>query len=393
MQRGSDCATATTAGRIRNGKMNRLDELEIRGFKSIREAELRPGRVNVLIGPNGSGKSNLIAFFRFLSYVISSPSGSLQRYVVENGGAGALLYNGPKRTREIEARLALQTEKGRNEYRFRLFHAAADTLVFADEACRFLPTGKLDGKWTELGSGQKEARLLDRESNVAKTTRSTIAGLLRGLVVYHFQDTSREARLKRRWAVSDNAHLKYDGANLAPFLLYLKYEFQQYYRRIVETVRQVAPFFDDFVLEPEHETVLLRWSERGTDVVFSVDQASDGTLRAMALITALLQPPSKLPSLIIFDEPELGLHPYAMSIIAGLIESVSTLRQVLIATQSPNLLDEFKPINVVVAERDDMGSHFVKLDSDRLQEWLEEYTLSELWDRNILGGRPKEVHS
>ncbi len=373
--------------------MNRLDELEIHGFKSIKSAIIRPGRINILIGPNGAGKSNLISFFRLLSYMIAGPSGSLQRFVAESGGASALLHGGPKRTREIEARLALTTERGRNEYRFRLFYAAPDTLIFADEACRFLPDGTSDGPWTELGGGQKEARLLHRESGAANKTRLTIAGLLRDLVVYQFQDTCREARIKTHWPASDRTYLKYDGANIAPFLLSLRESFHIYYRRIVETVRQVAPFFNDFILVVENETVLLRWSEHGADVIFCANQASDGTLRAIALITALLQPPQKLPALIILDEPELGLHPYALEIISGLIKNVGHLRQVLLATQSAALLNAFEPSDVMVVSREDAGARFERLDPERLEEWLADYTLSERGERNVLGGTPKEAHA
>ncbi|MDR3517334.1 MAG: AAA family ATPase [Azospirillaceae bacterium] len=371
--------------------MTELISFTIRGFRSIQETRLDLDRANVLIGANGSGKSNLIAFFRFLSFLLANPSGSLQRYVAENGGANAILFNGAKRTHEIEAGVELKSERGINSYRFRLFYAAPDTLIFADEACRFLPSGTPDGRWTELGSGHREAQLLDRKSVVAKTTRSTITALLRGLVVYHFQDTSREARIKTRWPIDDSTHLKYDAANIAPFLLSLREEFPVYYRRIVETVRQVAPFFNDFVLEVEYDAVLLRWSERGSDVNFSVDQASDGTLRAIALITALLQPPTKLPSLIILDEPELGLHPYALNIISGLIRSAAVSRQVLLATQAPALLDGFLASDIIVAERDQWGSHFRRLNPEQLDAWLDDYALSELWNRNILGGRPKEV--
>ena len=373
--------------------MIELTSFTVRGFRSIQSTELSLKRANVLIGPNGAGKSNLIAFFRFLSFLLSNPSGSLQQYVVENAGASAILFNGAKKTREIDAEIELRTARGTNSYRFRLFYAAPDTLIFADEACRFLPTGTTDGRWTELGSGHREARLLDRNDNAAKTTRSTIAALLRGLVVYHFQDTSREARMKTRWSVNDSAHLKYDAANIAPFLLSLRTRYPKYYRRIVETVRQVAPFFNDFILEQESGTVLLRWSERNSDVDFSADQGSDGTLRAIALITALLQPPEKLPSLIIIDEPELGLHPYALNIISGLVSSATNSQQVLLATQSPALLDGFSASDIIVAERDASGSHFRRLEPDLLAEWLNDYTLSELWDRNILGGRPKEVGS
>ncbi|MFA6967866.1 AAA family ATPase [Bosea sp. (in: a-proteobacteria)] len=373
--------------------MKSVEQIEIKGFKSIKCTSISPSGINVLIGANGSGKSNLISVFRFLSYIIASPSGSLQRYIAENGGASAILYGGPKRSREIEISITIRTERGRNEYRFRLFFAAGDTLLFADEACRFLPDGRSDGRWIELGAGQKEALIIDHSNKAATTTRNTIAGLLRDLIVYHFQDTSREARIKRRWPINDGNYLKFDGANIAPFLFSMRGSHPDYYRRIVETIRQIAPFFDDFVFEDEHNSMLLKWSERASDAVFSVEQASDGTLRSIALVTALMQPPSKLPALIVLDEPELGLHPYAINIVSGLIKSAGELRQILLATQSPTLLDTFDPESVIVVDRDAEGSHFRKMGTEDLEEWLSEYTLSDLWNRNIIGGRPKEVRS
>ncbi|MGH7782868.1 MAG: AAA family ATPase, partial [Candidatus Binatia bacterium] len=233
---------------------------------------------------------------------------------------------------------------------------------------------------------------LNGAEDVTKKTRATIAGLLRGLAVYHFQDTSKEARIKQRWDASDNTWLKHDAANLAPFLWGLSTSFPEYYRRIVETIRQVAPFFDDFIFDLEGTTMLLRWRERGSDLTFNAPQASDGTLRAMALITALLQPPQKLPTLLIIDEPELGLHPYAITIMGGLIKAVAQNRQVLIATQSPMLLDQFDPGDVIVVERNDRASAFRRESEERLRDWLDEYAMSDLWQRNILGGRPKETH-
>lgn len=375
-------------------KESRLAKLELRGFKSIKDAELEFNNLNVLIGANGAGKSNLIEFFHMLSYMLASPSGALQRYVVEYGnGANRLLHDGAKRTPQIEAHIVLGTAQGRNDYRFRLFHSAGDTLLFAEEACRFSRGTSLNNKWVELSSGNRESSLLDRGGEETRKTRTTIASLLRGLVVYHFQDTSKEARIKTRWNVSDGTYLKYDAANLAPVLLVLREQFEKYYRRIVETIRQIAPFFDDFVLEPQANTLLLSWRERGSDLVFSAEQASDGTLRTMALVTALLQPEQKLPALMILDEPELGLHPYAIQIIAGLIKSVAQNRQVLVATQSPLLLDQFDANDIVVVEREGRSSTFRRQTEEKLHEWLSEYTLGDLWEKNILGGRPREQHS
>ncbi|HSK40144.1 MAG TPA: AAA family ATPase, partial [Arenibaculum sp.] len=289
------------------------------------------------------------------------------------------------------ATLVIETGQGRNDYAFRLFHAAGDTLIFDEEACRFSRKGKpLNPKWIEFGAGHREALLLDKTADAVRKTRVTIAGLLRGFVVYHFHDTSKEARVKMRWPLTDNVYLIYDAANLGPFLLRLRDGHPKHYRRIVETIRQVAPFFDDFVLEPEHGTMLLRWREQGSDIVFGADQASDGTLRAIALIATLQQPTDTLPALLIIDEPELGLHPYAITVIGGLIKAMAQDRQVLIATQSPMLLDQFDAADVVVAERRGRSTTYRRLDEDRLRDWLEDYTLSDLWARNVLGGRPRE---
>jgi predicted ATPase len=285
----------------------------------------------------------------------------------------------------------LETGQGRNDYSFRLFHAAGDTLIYAEEKCRFSKHGlNPNPQWLEFGAGHRESELLNKTDATIKKTRATIAALLRGLVVYHFHDTSKEARIKTPWALHDDRHLKYDGANIAPFLLRLRELYPPHYRRIVETVRQVAPFFDDFVLESTHDKVMLQWYEVGSDMVFSAHQCSDGTLRAMALITALLQPNDTLPALLIIDEPELGLHPYAITIVGGLISAVAHTRQVLVATQSPLLLDQFPTEAVILAERHDRQTTYRRLDSDRLAEWLDEYTLSDLWHKNVLGGRPQE---
>ena len=160
------------------------------------------------------------------------------------------------------------------------------------------------------------------------------------------------------------------------------------YQRIVNTVRLILPFFSDFVLQPRHDHLLLNWRERNSDQVFSVSQASDGMLRVIALVTLLLQPERDLPDVLVLDEPELGLHPYAINIVGGLIRAVSTQVQVIVATQSTALVDCFDPEDIVVVEREGRTSTFRQIDVKSLEEWLEDYSLSELWEKNVLGGRP-----
>ena len=365
----------------------RLTRLQLRGFKTIRDLEFFPQPINVLIGANGAGKSNFVSFFRLMSWMMSPP-GNLQEHIGASGGASAILHDGAGVTREIDAHLTLETERGENEYLFRLVWAAGDTVIFTDERYRFSASG-FQGKapWQELGAGHREAKLLERAEGGDVTAR-TILSLLRKCVVYQFHNTSSTARIRTRWSATDSRWLKEDGANLAPFLLRLREAAPPYYKRIVETARLIIPFFADFELDGDRGTVLLQWRERGSDVVFNASQASDGMLRMLAIVALLGQPESDLPAVLILDEPELGLHPYGIEVIAGMLRAASQHAQILVATQSTAFLDRFEPEDIVVVNRVGRESTFERLAPEQLSEWLEEYTLSELWEKNVLGGRP-----
>jgi len=367
----------------------RLSKISLQGFKTIRELQdFEPGSLTVLIGPNGAGKSNFISFFRLLSWSLVPP-GNLQMHVSERGGGSALLHGGPEKSREISAQLCLETGQGENNYEFRLFHAAGDRLIYAEERYRYSRFDLLPRKadWTDLGAGHHEAKLIEEAGN-GDTTARTIHSLLRKFIVHQFHNTSDTARIRQKWNENDGRWLKEDGANLAPFLYRLQAQEPRYYQRIVDTIRMILPFFADFELEGEHGKILLRWRERRSDVVFDASQAADGMLRVMALVALLLQPEDDLPSVLILDEPELGLHPYAINVLSGLIRSVSTRVQVILATQSVALLDGFDPEDVVVVDRRGQESSFCRLATSDLADWLEEYSLSELWEKNVLGGRP-----
>jgi predicted ATPase len=226
------------------------------------------------------------------------------------------------------------------------------------------------------------------EAEGGNATARFIRGCLRRCIVYQFHNTSETARVRLGWSKDDNRYLKEDGANLAAVLLRLRDELAPYYRRIVENIRRLTPQFLDFELEPSNGKVLLQWRERDTDMVFGPHQASDGTLRIMALFTLLLQPPDSLPDVIIMDEPELGLHPYAIRTLAGLVKSVSKQTQVVLATQSANLLNCFDPEDIVVMERPERETTLRRLGEAELAEWLDRYSMAELWEKNVLGGTP-----
>lgn len=367
--------------------MSTLNRVRLEGFRSIRSVTLELRPLNVLIGANGAGKSNIVAFFKLLNELVG---GRLQKHIAATGGASTNLHFGPKVTPQMEAELEFEVENGTNFYRMRLFHAAGDKLIFADETLSFLRTGWVNPQKSELGVGHKES-LIGEEAAKDGPVAKTLRYLLNRCRVYHFHDTSPESGVRNNCNVSDRRWLMPNAANLAAVLYQLKTDNEPVYRRIVATIRQVAPFFDDFDLEPTAaQKIILSWRHRASDGVFGPDQLSDGTLRAICLIALLLQPKSDLPVLIVVDEPELGLHPYALTVIGSLLRAVSHHTQVLISTQSCTLLDIFEPEDIVVVERNDEDetSEFHRPDAGKLHEWLEEYSLGEVWEKNVIGGGP-----
>jgi len=367
----------------------RLTKITLEGFKSIRRLDaFSPDNLSVLIGANGAGKSNLVSFFRALGHMMSSPSG-LQAHLTQTGRAHSWLHDGPTVTAEIRAALEIETDRGKNEYEFGLEYSAGDRLSFSHERFRFVPAGKAADPRVSLGAGHEESELRERAER-GEPTPAAIRSMLRRFTVHQFHNTSFTSRMRQAWAVSDGRWLKEDGGNLAAFLYRLKSNEQlaPYYARIVQTIRQSLPFFGDFELTPDAQQVMLMWTEVGTDQVFSAHQASDGMLRFLALVALLQQPTVDLPELLVLDEPELGLHPHAITTLAGLIKAVSIEKQVLLATQSVTLLNEFDPENIVVVDRQGRESMFRRLDASQLEEWLSRYSVGELWEKNVLGGRP-----
>lgn len=368
--------------------MAMLRRVTLNGFKSIKAMDLELRPLNVLIGANGAGKSNLISFFKMLNEMMA---GRLQQYIGTTGRAQSLLYFGPKITPQMVARLEFDVDNGVDTYDLRLIHAAGDTLIFADESLSFLQTGYPKPKLVPLGSGHQETRI-GQEADKGEPTAKVFRRLLNHCRVYHFHDTSPTARVRQYCYIGDNRWLMPDAGNLAAFLLRLCGENGgSVYQRIVTTIRLIAPFFDDFDLEPtdpNKREIILNWRDKGSDQVFGPHQFSDGTLRAVCLVSLLMQPENELPELIIVDEPELGLHPYALNVVAALFKKASHHTQVLVSTQSSSFLDNFDPEDVVVVNREGRESQFTRPDPGKLEAWLDEYSLGEVWEKNVLGGGP-----
>jgi predicted ATPase len=366
--------------------LNRLQRLTLNGFKSIKAIDLELHPLNILIGANGAGKSNLISFFKMLNEMMA---GRFQQYVGTSGRAQSLLHFGPKITLQIEAKLEFEVDNDIDTYYIRLFHAAGDTLIFAEETLSFLQTGWVNPRIDPLGAGHQETKISEAAED-GKQTAKILKYLLDRCRVYHFHDTSSTADVRQSCYVGDNRWLMPDAGNLAALLLrFHKKNGGAAYQRIVGTIRLIAPFFDDFVLEPDvSNRVILNWREKDSDRVFGPHQFSDGTLRAICLATLLLQPEDELPRLIVVDEPELGLHPYALNVVADLFSKAALHTQILISTQSSSFLDNFDPEDVIAVDREGKESQFKRLNSTDLDIWLDEYSLGEVWEKNIIGGGP-----
>ena len=343
-----------------------ITSISIKGFKSfesIQDLRLRP--INILIGANGSGKSNFIEVFSLLQ---AERDNLVGEYVARSGGANRLLHFGSKVTRAIQVGVT-----------FHGFGNQFELSLDAAEADRLAVTRKVS-----VGD-----RMIIREGTTGMS--QFLRDQLDGFRVYHFHDTSRNSPMKRTANLHDNRHLREDGSNLAAFLYRLRHTDRASYEMIVSTVRLVAPFFDDFILAPQalnEDMIRLEWRHRGSEAYFDTSSLSDGTLRFIALGTLLLQPPELQPSVILLDEPELGLHPYAITIFCSLVKQCAADQQIVLATQSPLVVDHFEPEDVLVADRVDGRTEIRRLEHGRLARWIEDYSLGELWEKNELGGRP-----
>lgn len=354
-----------------------IQSVEIKNFKSIRDSgKVELGKINVLIGPNGAGKSNFIGFFKFLREIVR---GRIQLYVAVNGTADDFLYFGPKYSGFLAGTVTFDNDR-ENEYAFEMIPDQRPGLVFSNESSNIrheksvLPAG-----------GNRESMLLEGGVLVDATLIRQMASFN----VYHFHDTSSTAAVKRPCNLTDYAELREDGGNLAAYLYLLKNAHPGPFRYIQQVVRTIAPYFDEFVLVPDEmdaNLIQLRWREKGFEKLFSAHNLSDGTLRMICLATLLLQP--KPPAIIIIDEPELGLHPEAIQVLGGLIRKASHSAQIIISTQSVQLLEEFDPSDIIVVERKDEQTILTRLAQDKLTPWLEEYSLGQLWQKNVIGGKP-----
>lgn len=354
-----------------------LKNIEIKGYKSIKELSLDLRSINILIGANGVGKSNFISFFKLVNNIFEQ---RLEQYSLKSG-IDNLLHFGRKNTKEIFGYLNF----GKNSYAFTLEPSEDGNLFIQREDSIYDSGGRYNPTSFEMNKKESAIKTSDTKRNVY------LRGYLESYKIYHFHDTSSSAPLRSKCNINDNRMLKEDGGNLPAYLYFLQEKHPKTFRRIEKVISSVVPFFESFNLAPDaldEERIQLEWMEKShPETYFNASHLSDGSLRFIALTTLLMQP--NLPSVIIIDEPELGLHPASINKLSGLIKSASSEKcQIIISTQSVNLVDNFLPEDVITVDRKEDESFITRLDEKLLETWLQEYSLGDLWTKSVLKGQP-----
>ncbi len=354
-----------------------MERIEIKGYKSIKELDLELRPINILIGANGSGKSNFLSFFDFLKNVYR---GSLKEYVALKG-IDTFLHKGDKVTNEISCHLDFIAT---NAYSFTLKRGETGFIFTKEEVW---PPDYKNYKYSlDITSLTNDSSLRFKISSIANHIKSYLEKLSK----YHFHDTGESSPFSKESSIENDKFYLYEkGSNLSAFLFTINKENPQVFNLIVKTIQSIAPYFLDFFFQPESNgNIKLRWQSKHTSTIYGVNDLSDGTIRFIALTVLFIQP--NLPETIIIDEPELGLHPTAIAKLAGLVKSAAAKGcQVILATQSTDLISHFEPEDIITVDQIDGESIFKRLSSDTLQLWLEDYTIDDLWKRNIINsGQP-----
>lgn len=354
-----------------------MDYIEIEGYKSIKKAKIELKPINILIGSNGSGKSNFLSFFEFLHNLYEQ---KLKEYVKLNGEMNSFLHKGTLSSKYITSKLYF----GPNQYSFEL-SKGEDHFVFTREDLWYDNNPYHDNP-IPISNFSNESNLKYNTSTRAKYTTEFLASFKK----YHFHDTGKNSPFNDSSNIENDSFMLYsNGSNLASILFRIKNEKIKLYKRIINIIQNIAPYFNDFYLIPDENKYLkLRWTDKFSEHIYGVNNFSDGTIRFIALTVLFMQP--KLPKIIILDEPELGLHPVAIANLADLILSIKEESQVIMATQSVELINNFSQDDIITVDNIDGESVFKRLDTIDLSNWISDYGIGVLWKNNIISnGQPQ----
>lgn len=356
-----------------------ISKIEIENFKSIKKINIALNKINILIGANGSGKSNFINYFNLLKNIYNQ---NLAGYLVKEGDADNILHYGLKYSQSITSRIEFSHK---NAYSFTLIPDNNGNLFLAEEDAEFFVQPRHIWSHDIFSVNKRESGLKE----LSDKRYYYVNEYMKEFRIYHFHDTSKESKIKRPSNINDNKYFRENGENLAAFLYWLKVKHPKNLKAIELVVKSVMPSFKEFVLEPNklnEEIIILEWLEEGYNKYFNIHQLSDGSLRFIALTTLLLQPDP--PKVIIIDEPELGLHPFAIYKLSEMIKMVADKAQIIVSTQSVNLIDNFSPEDIIIVDKKNNCSQLIRPDESIYKNWLNDFSLSQIWTNNVIGGLP-----
>jgi len=367
-----------------------IERVNIHNYKSIQNADISLRNLNVLIGSNGVGKSNFISFFELLKALLSQRLGN---YILERGGFDRFLYQGVKYSKNLDGLIDFSNT---NAFYFKLASAIGDKAFIEESGNYFNSKGDKTKDYQRLWSWSVWDQAVPESSVIDNTKWQSgyLKDFMQSFAVYHFHDTSISSPMRRACKIEDNEFLRYDASNLAAYLYRLQINEPQNFKLIEGTIRSIAPYFKRFKLHESPNSkgmISLEWEENDSETYLDAYSFSDGTIRFIALATLILQ--SNTPTTIIIDEPELGLHPTAINKLAALVRRAARKKQIILATQSTNLVNCFDTEDIIVVDRKDKQTVFSRLDREELDTWLEEYSLGDIWEKNIIGGQPNCIRN
>lgn len=391
-----------------------IEKLEIRGYKSLKDLDLELGPLTVLIGPNGGGKSNILDFLSFLSEAVNE---KMQKAVLDRGGFQALAFAGGAEQISWDLQFKLGPlgvfglDEGPIHYKGgvkgirHMFALESEELTRTKGGMPLVTVKKGKAIFRRMthqavkgGDSSPEMQLMDSELAIAQVrdpqaypTVDRLRHYIASWMIYGGFNTGLNAPIRQAQLASPERRLLPDGSNLTTVLynLWNSHEYRSKRDEISETLKTAYPHFEDLTFPAESQgKIILHWNDRHFKKrSFSATFLSDGTLRLLCLVTILLSPDP--PPLICIDEPELGLHPSLLRLIADLLKDAAVRTQLVVATHSPQLVSDMAVDQVAIVESE-KGATTINRLSDRpgLDQWLKDFSLGELWTMGELGGRP-----